>query len=265
MSLKMKKFEKMIRGDHVPEQKSYDKQETINEIKFNELEALKQRIFVNSLNHIEDDVLRKKCSDITTHYRLFKDDESHYKIKEFSDGEKDKFDKCIEDCIKKECALITKEKDSVPADLLKLIESEPVMPDTIKNKLNNMLTLLNKYTSNQKEIQHSILTLLDSSYINILEAQNLSKKVDALKANSSKLQSDIINKFSCSKELFDSLEKYYNAKVKTYESDLAKFEELQKLQDKYELVDGPQFKDLVKKFKQTQEIIKIKTEMLNSY
>jgi len=69
-------------------------------------------------------------------------------------------------------------------DLLKLIESEPVMPDTIKNKLDNMLTLLNKYTNNQKEIQHSILTLLDSSYINILEAQQLSKKVDALKANS---------------------------------------------------------------------------------
>jgi len=69
-------------------------------------------------------------------------------------------------------------------DLLKLIESEPVMPDIIKNKLNNMLTLLNKYTNNQKEIQNSIFTLLDSSYINILEAQQLSKKVDALKASS---------------------------------------------------------------------------------
>jgi len=66
--------------------------------------------------------------------------------------------------------------------LLKLIESEPVMPDTIKNKLNNMLTLLNKYTNNQKEIQHSMLKLLDSSYINILEAQQLSKNVDAIKA-----------------------------------------------------------------------------------
>lgn len=69
-------------------------------------------------------------------------------------------------------------------DLLKLIESEPVMSDIIKNKLSNMLTLLNKYTNNQKEIQNSIFTLLDSSYINILEAQKLSKKVDALKANS---------------------------------------------------------------------------------
>jgi len=75
----------------------------------------------------------------------------------------------------------------------------------------------------------------------------------------------MISKFSCSKELFHSLEKYYNVKEKKYEADLAKFEELQKLQDKYKLVDGPQFKDLVKRFKQTQEIIKIKTEMLNSY
>jgi len=114
MALKMKKFEKMIRGDHVPEQKSYDKQETINEISFNELEALKQRIFVNSLSHIKDDVLRKKCSDITAHYRLFKDDESHFKIKELSDDEKDKFDKCIGECIQKECVLITKEKESIP-------------------------------------------------------------------------------------------------------------------------------------------------------
>lgn len=47
-----------------------------------------------------------------------------------------------------------------------------------------MLALLNKYTNNQKEIQHSMLTLLDSSYVNILEAQQLSKKVDAIKANS---------------------------------------------------------------------------------
>lgn len=69
-------------------------------------------------------------------------------------------------------------------DLLKLIESESVMPDTIKDKLNNMLTLLNKYTNNQKEIQHSMLALLDSSYVNILEAQQLSKKLDVIKDNS---------------------------------------------------------------------------------
>lgn len=79
------------------------------------------------------------------------------------------------------------------------------------------------------------------------------------------MQSDIISKFSCSNDLFESLEKYYSAKEKEYETDLAKFEELQKLQDKYKTVDGPQYKDLVKKYKQTQEIIKIKTEMLNSY
>jgi len=56
------------------------------------------------------------------------------------------------------------------------------MPDTIKNKLNNMLSLLNTYTNNQKEIQNSMLKLLDSSYVNILEAQQLLKKVDAIKA-----------------------------------------------------------------------------------
>jgi len=106
----------MIRGDHVPEQKSYEK-ETTNEIKLNELEALKQRIFVNSLSHIEDDVLRKKCSDITTHYRLFKDDESHYKVKELSDDDKDKLDKCIGECIQKECALIINEKESIPTGM----------------------------------------------------------------------------------------------------------------------------------------------------
>lgn len=79
------------------------------------------------------------------------------------------------------------------------------------------------------------------------------------------MQSDIISKFSCSKDLYESLEKYYNAKEKEYATDLTKFEELQKLQDKYKTVDGPQYKDLVRKYKQTQEIIKIKTEMLNSY
>ncbi|KAL5242110.1 hypothetical protein ACI65C_009520 [Semiaphis heraclei] len=255
----------MIRGDQVPEQKSYEKEETTNEIRLSELEALKQRIFVNSMCHIKDDELRKKCTDITTHYRLFKNEESHYKVKELSSDEKIKFEKYIEECIKKECALITSEKECIPTDLLKLIESEPVIPGTIKNKLNNMLTLLNKYTNNQKEIQHSMLKLLDSSYVNILEAQQLSKKVDAIKAISNKLQSDIISKFSCSKDLYESLEKYYNAKEKEYATDLAKFEELQKLQDKYKTVDGPQYKDLVKKYKQTQEIIKIKTEMLNSY
>lgn len=117
MAFKMKKFEKMIRGNPVPEQKSYEKQETINEIRFNELEALKQRIFVNSLSHIKDDDLRKKCSDISTHYRIFKDDESHYKIKEFSDDERYKFDKCIEECVQKECALIINEKESIPAGM----------------------------------------------------------------------------------------------------------------------------------------------------
>lgn len=47
-----------------------------------------------------------------------------------------------------------------------------------------MLTLLNKYTNNQKDIQTSMLALLDSSNVNILEAQQLSKKVDDIKVNS---------------------------------------------------------------------------------
>jgi len=117
MAQKIKKFEKMIRGDQVPEQKSYDKEETTNEIQSNELGALKQRIFVNSLCHIKDDELRKKCSDITTHYRLFKNEESHYKVKELSADEKIKFEKCIEECIQKECDLITYEKESIPAGM----------------------------------------------------------------------------------------------------------------------------------------------------
>lgn len=117
MALKIKKFEKMIRGDQVPEQKSYEKEETTNEIRLSELEALKQRIFVNSMCHIKDDELRKKCTDITTHYRLFKNEESHYKVKELSSDEKIKFEKYIEECIKKECALITSEKECIPTGM----------------------------------------------------------------------------------------------------------------------------------------------------
>lgn len=116
MALKAKKFGKMIRGVPVSEQESFEK-ETINEIRFNELEYLKQYIFVNSLNHIKHDVLREKCSDITTHYRLFKNDESHYEIKELSINEKDIFEKCVGDCIKKECNDIIIEKESIAAGM----------------------------------------------------------------------------------------------------------------------------------------------------
>lgn len=112
----MKKYEKMVRGGPVAEQKSYEN-ETTNEIRFTELEALKLRIFVNSLSHIQDDPLREKCLDITTHYRMFKDDEAHYKVKELSRDDKDKFEKCIGECIQKECALINNEKESIPSGM----------------------------------------------------------------------------------------------------------------------------------------------------
>lgn len=113
MALKVKKFEKMIRGNTGFIQESHEK-ETINEIRINELKYLKQRIYVNSINHIQDDVLREKCSNITNHYRLFKNDESCFKIVELSDTEKDKFEKCIRNCIEKECTDIINEKESIP-------------------------------------------------------------------------------------------------------------------------------------------------------
>lgn len=54
-----------------------------------------------------------------------------------------------------------------------------------------------------------------------------------------------------------------SVKEKEYATNLAKLEDLQKLQNKYEEVDGPQFKSLVKQFIQTKEIIKMKTKMFN--
>lgn len=117
MALKSNKFEKMIRGDPVGKGVSF-KTEIIDLIKFNELEDLKQRIFVNSLNHISDDVLKGKCQDIITHYRIFKNDELFYKVKELSDDEKKKLENCIGECIQKECAGIIKQKNSIPSGML---------------------------------------------------------------------------------------------------------------------------------------------------
>lgn len=54
-------------------------------------------------------------------------------------------------------------------------------------------------------------------------------------------------------------------KKNEYATNLTKLESLKKLQNEYEEIDGPQFRTLVKKFIQTQEMIKIKTEMYNSY
>lgn len=113
MALKVKKFEKLIRGNYYNEQKFYEK-ETVDTVRFNELESLKQRIFVNSLSHIKDDMLKAKCSNITTHYRLFKNDESHLIVEELSYDEKDKLKKCVGECIQKECAVIINEKESIP-------------------------------------------------------------------------------------------------------------------------------------------------------
>lgn len=112
MALKLKKFEKMVRGNPIGKQESYEK-ETVEHIKLTELEHLQQHIFVNSFNHIDDDVLREKCSDISAHYRLFKDDETHYTAPELSNDEKNKFKSCINNCINIECATIINEKECI--------------------------------------------------------------------------------------------------------------------------------------------------------
>lgn len=78
------------------------------------------------------------------------------------------------------------------------------------------------------------------------------------------LQSDIINKFSCSERLYESLKNYYNTKEKEYQVNFKKLEDLQELQNKYNQVDGVQYRDIVKKFIQIQTVIKTKTELLNS-
>lgn len=117
MSSKLKKFEKMVRGNPEAKEESFER-ETINAIRFIELERLKQGVFVNALNHIEDDVLREKCSDITAHYRLFKDDETHYTAPELTEDEKDKLKKCIDECILKECFGIIDEKECIPRGML---------------------------------------------------------------------------------------------------------------------------------------------------
>lgn len=116
MAHRIKKYEKMIRGDHVCEQDSYEK-ETMDKIRFNELEHYKQRIFVNSLNHLKKGTLKEKCLDITTHYRLFKNDESHYVVSELSDDEKVELKNCIVECIQKECTGIIDQKEFIPTGM----------------------------------------------------------------------------------------------------------------------------------------------------
>lgn len=81
----------------------------------------------------------------------------------------------------------------------------------------------------------------------------------------SKVQSDIISKISSSDNVLESLEKYYKMKENEYATNLVELENLEKLQNKYKEIDGPQFRALLKRFIQAQEMIKIKTEMLNNY
>lgn len=58
------------------------------------------------------------------------------------------------------------------------------MTNNLNDKLNDMLSLLNKYISNKNEIDNAIFKLLNSSYVNISEAQKLAKQVDVIKNNS---------------------------------------------------------------------------------
>lgn len=68
--------------------------------------------------------------------------------------------------------------------LLDLIEPSHNMPSILQNKLETLLVLVNKYSNNKKEIDGSILKLLDSSNVNISEAQQLEKQIYTVKANS---------------------------------------------------------------------------------
>lgn len=114
MALKIKKFENIVRGNtFVSEQESY-KEEAINYIKFSELKHFKHCIFVNSFSHIEDGVLKEKCLDIITHYRLFKNDETLHKVNELFDEEKKQLKECFYICIQNECIKIINEKESIP-------------------------------------------------------------------------------------------------------------------------------------------------------
>lgn len=117
MANKIKKFEKMIRGNPICQQESYEK-EILYKIKFNELEHYKQQIFVNSFNHIKNDDLKEKCLNITTHYRQFNCDESYFIVTELSDEEKDKLKDCISECIQEECTKIIHQKEFIPTGML---------------------------------------------------------------------------------------------------------------------------------------------------
>lgn len=112
MALKIKEIEEMIRGNsNISEQ---EKEEAISDIKFSELKHIKHCIFVNSFSHIDNRLLKEKCLDIITHYRLFKNDETHYKVHELFDDEKKQFKECMCVCIQNECTKIINERDCIP-------------------------------------------------------------------------------------------------------------------------------------------------------
>lgn len=68
------------------------------------------------------------------------------------------------------------------SELLKIMESNPIMPNTLRSKLHSVLSLLTKYTNNKKEINNTVSKLLSSSYVNISEAQQLLKQSSTLKS-----------------------------------------------------------------------------------
>lgn len=52
------------------------------------------------------------------------------------------------------------------------------MPSTIKNKLTTLLSLLNTFANNRKDIYHSLFKLQDSSNVIIEKAQRLVKQTN---------------------------------------------------------------------------------------
>lgn len=54
------------------------------------------------------------------------------------------------------------------------------MSSTIKKKLTALLSLLNTYANNRKEIYQSLFKLQDDSYVNIEKARELAKQVNVV-------------------------------------------------------------------------------------
>lgn len=58
------------------------------------------------------------------------------------------------------------------------------MPTTLKNKLNTLLSLLNTFANNRKEIYHSVSKLQDSSHIYIEKIQQLVEQTNVVQHSS---------------------------------------------------------------------------------